>query len=29
MNINQEKFLALKNQILYNLEYIETTSSDQ
>ena len=29
MNINQEKFLALKNQILYNLEYIETTSSDR
>lgn len=26
MNLNQEKFITLKNQILHNLKYIETTS---
>lgn len=29
MNINQEKFITLKNKILHNLKYIETTSFDQ
>lgn len=29
MNINQEKFITLKNKILHNLKYIETTSFDR
>lgn len=29
MNINQEKFIILKNKILHNLKYIETTSFDR
>ena len=29
MNINQEEFITLKNKILHNLKYIETTSFDR